>query len=251
MSSNVRVPNSLDAAVEQLGSIGRVVTARNWERAAILATYVMPDAGSGGRAEARSSAHLVSAREFARKGIHGLRSENTVLRYVNAWLSERPRPEPGETVDLDGLSDWPPSENVARSIQGQRREALVQGAEAAGAGQSKVLDIAQNPKALAAAIEADESTAAAAAGALINRELRSAGHSPMQPQRNVPDPRPDVMRHLDAMESAWIAYRSAYLELSETDPAGAETVDAQFRNLLVAINLWANPVPNDLEGIDS
>jgi hypothetical protein len=251
--STFQVPASLDDAVEQLEAIGRIVTAREWERAAILATYVMPDSGHGGRTQTGSSAHLVSAREFAERGIHGLRSHHTVLRYVNAWLDKRSRPRPGQTVSLRGLGPWPPDlEAPGRNIaDGSRREALVKEAEAAGTGASKVIDIASNPKALAAAITADEKTAAAAAEALINRELRSSGHRPMQPQRTVPDPRPDVVQYLDTMRSAWIAYRSAYLELVDTDPQAAAAVDAQFRELLIAINVWASPVPNDLEGIDS
>jgi hypothetical protein len=167
--TTVHIPDSLDEAVTELGAIGKIVTAREWERAAILATYVEPGEGQGARTS-RTTAQggLVSARAFARHGIHGLRSENTVLRYVQNWLDERPRPTPGETVDLDGLPDWPPDhENPARNITGEeRRDRLIKQAEADGTGASKVLDIASNPKAMAAAIKGDPDVEAAARAAL-------------------------------------------------------------------------------------
>jgi len=208
--TTIHIPSTLNEAVENLGAIGQIVTAREWERAAILATYVQPGAGQGARTSASSSGGLVSATVFASHGIHGLRSKDTVLRYVENWLAERPRPTPGEDVILDGLPDWPPDHTApARNITGpERREALVAQAEADGTGASKVLDIASNPKAMAAAIKADPDVANAAMNALVERNQRD--------PRLAPPPQTPEGKALDAMMSGRnAASRSIHQKIHE------------------------------------
>lgn len=216
--TQVRIPVSLDAAVEQLGVIGKIVTAQNWERAAVLAAYVQPDAGHGGRAETASSSRLVSATEFSRKGIHGLRSKDTVLRYVNAWLSQRPRPQPGEAVDLDGLPDWPPdTEAPGRNVGGdRRRDAIIAQAEADGTGASKALDIASNPKAMMAAIKADPNTEIVAKQAL--NEAALARHERLRPPPGSADSKAiqaDLMAKNDATRKITIPVLDAAVALQQ------------------------------------
>jgi hypothetical protein len=83
-----------------------VHTATGWHLAAILATAVEPGAGQG--TSRRTAGSRESASEFAARGIRGLKSENTVLRYVTLWTEHvGPRPKPGEVVKLP-TTPWPP-----------------------------------------------------------------------------------------------------------------------------------------------
>lgn len=163
----VHIPSTIEEAVESLNGIGRLLNATKWERAAIVATYVQPGLGHGGREETASSRRLESASDFAKRKIVGLLSKDTVARYANAWLAERPRPEPGETVDLDGLPPWPEDSEGSRNVkEPERIEAIEAQAEADGTGKNMAVKIAGNAPALAAAIKADRKTAEAAAAAL-------------------------------------------------------------------------------------
>ncbi len=96
------IPESVEACVTRLNGLGALLTATEWERAAIVATFVT--AGNVGDNQhtiepARSSS--LSPVEFAALGITGLRSKDTVRRYHDAWMNAgQPRPKPGDTVAL-------------------------------------------------------------------------------------------------------------------------------------------------------
>lgn len=98
----VQIPASLDEAVTTLGGLDRLLTAKRWERAAIVAAFVTLSEGKG----KRNVTSDISPVEFAALGIAGLTSKNTVAEYVRRWLEQRPAPRPGEKVDLDGLPEW-------------------------------------------------------------------------------------------------------------------------------------------------
>ena len=110
-----KVPDSAEEAVEQLGSLGRrvdainrLLSARKWERAAIIACLVGPERGKG-RPPSKSltiETFPFSTVTLSNLGIHGLRSSNTVAHYRNVWCRERPVPDFGDEVDLDGLPEW-------------------------------------------------------------------------------------------------------------------------------------------------
>jgi hypothetical protein len=108
--STFTIPASLDEAVGQLEGIERLLTAKRWERAAILATFVtLGEKGVGLSQSGNVKSDIsLSPVEFAALGIAGLKSHNTVQEYVRRWLEDsgRPRPEPGEVIDLDGLPPW-------------------------------------------------------------------------------------------------------------------------------------------------
>lgn len=103
--STFTIPASLDEAVGQLEGIERLLTAKRWERAAILAAFV--EIGEHGE-NRHTKRTLLSSRQFAALGIAGLKSHMTVREYVRRWLEDsgRPRPEPGQVIDLDGLPPW-------------------------------------------------------------------------------------------------------------------------------------------------
>lgn len=96
MSETITIPTTVEDAVEHLGGLGALITARKWERAAIVAAFVRLDLGSGGRQEASTSGDFESASSFAARSIVGLSSITSVTKYVQAWLDKHdgnyPRP---------------------------------------------------------------------------------------------------------------------------------------------------------------
>ncbi len=106
----------LDDLDRYRSNLDRLVTATEWERAAIVAAFVeFP--GQGSRSDLLTSEEVMSPERFAALGIAGLKSSNTVRRYVNAWQSTgRPRPNPGETVELP-TTPWPPSETTQDAVK--------------------------------------------------------------------------------------------------------------------------------------
>jgi len=85
----IHIPDTLEEAVESLNGIDNLLTAKGWERAAIVAAFVrLPDK------------RTVDA--FTARGIAGLTHEDTVRRYVLVWLaqSDGVYPEPGADVEL-------------------------------------------------------------------------------------------------------------------------------------------------------
>lgn len=106
--TTINVPASLREAKSRLGALGKLLTATEWERAAVLAAFVSLAEGRGkALANAGSS---ISCEEFSSFGIVGLKSKDTVRRYVQAWAdSGKPRPEPGTKVTLP-TEGFPPDE---------------------------------------------------------------------------------------------------------------------------------------------
>ena len=68
--------------LDELTGLSRLLTATDWEKAAIVAAFVESDAGHGKRPILDVSE---SAKAFAARKIAGLSSATTVLRYVAAW----------------------------------------------------------------------------------------------------------------------------------------------------------------------
>lgn len=103
----ITIPATLDEALATLSGIGRLLTAKKWERAAILAAYVEVKVGPPIAGKA-----AITATEFAKFGIVGLTDPETVARYVNAWMAEvGVRPAAGETVQLPTV-EFPPTPPV-------------------------------------------------------------------------------------------------------------------------------------------
>lgn len=99
---------------DQLDGVARLLTASDWEKAAIVAAHVTLDAGHGKR---REFAVSYSASGFARLGFAGLTTKDTVVRYVKAWTDTgRPPPTPGEGVEL-------PTVPFPRAAKAKRRPA--------------------------------------------------------------------------------------------------------------------------------
>lgn len=109
---NVRIPRTINAAVDRLMALDRLLTATGWELAAIIATFVEPATKGGDRrsVDFNSRSGIETADAFAKRGIRGLSSPSTVLRYVDLWMDNvGERPTPGESITLPDLP-FPPQE---------------------------------------------------------------------------------------------------------------------------------------------
>lgn len=80
----ITIPESMSGVADVLDGLGRLVTARQWERAALV--YAATTPGSGGPRTPSNGGQL-SFRAFAELGIYGLRSATTVSAYAEAWQS--------------------------------------------------------------------------------------------------------------------------------------------------------------------
>lgn len=78
----IAVPASLDEAIANLNGLGALLTAKQWQRAALV--YAFTEPGTGGPRTVRKSGQL-SFREFADLGIAGLRDAETVIWSRQAW----------------------------------------------------------------------------------------------------------------------------------------------------------------------
>jgi uncharacterized ferredoxin-like protein len=98
-----KIPATIRGATERLSAIGSLVQASEWERAAIVAAFVATTDGKG----QRNATSSISPVEFAKLGIVGLKSKDTVRRYHDAWMqhSGYERPKPGEYIP-DDLPEW-------------------------------------------------------------------------------------------------------------------------------------------------
>lgn len=147
-----------------------------WPFARLVACSVKKDNGHGKR-RGRDVSGKVSGREFADAAAT---STDRVLRYLTAWQQAAQR---GWVTDADLLTPADahhtadPDRPWASVYEAQsprltdpaRREALSRSAETDQVGLSKVLNIASNPKAMAAAIKGDPEVAQAARQALDQR----------------------------------------------------------------------------------
>lgn len=83
MNTKFTIPRTVEAAGKQLAELDGLITARSWQRAAIVYAFVSVADGKGKAPANRDSA--ISPAEFAALGIAGLRSDNTVRAYRGHW----------------------------------------------------------------------------------------------------------------------------------------------------------------------
>jgi hypothetical protein len=107
--TTVVIPTTIKKATEALNGIDSLLTAKGWERAAIVQAFTKP--GTGGPRTAPDSVQL-SIRQFAELGINGLRKQDTIRAYRQAWEDGGGDPDikPGATVKLPTIG-FPPSDN--------------------------------------------------------------------------------------------------------------------------------------------
>lgn len=160
----IRIPENMAEAQDRLTTLEGIATATGWERAAIVYAFTRDDLVVKGDQK-------ISFREFAKLGIAGLSSHNTVARYHDAWKlaveqHDAPEVEPGGQVELP-TAEWPPEYKYLGKIRDEElRERVHAAAEEAGVSPNIVAYVRENPGAIAAAVRADEKIAKAAADAL-------------------------------------------------------------------------------------
>jgi hypothetical protein len=105
-SKKITIPADIDAAVADLNGLGALITAKEWHRAAIVAAYVT--LGEKHVHIDRDATSSISPVEFAALGIVGLKSKDTVRRYVENWtkVAGLAAPRPGEIITLPDKT-WP------------------------------------------------------------------------------------------------------------------------------------------------
>lgn len=115
-AERIKVPKTLDEATTKLVDLDGLVTAREWERAAIVYAFTT-EADGPGRPKVNSD--LCSPQEFAALGINGLKSKTTVRTYRRAWQTaidakKAKPPRPGGQVTLPEMP-WPPAPTKAKA----------------------------------------------------------------------------------------------------------------------------------------
>jgi hypothetical protein len=109
-STTVAIPATIEEAVGALNGIDALLTAKGWERAAIV--YAFTEDGQGNNQHRRKTVNALTISEFADLGIAGLTTRETVALYRNAWLEKGdPNISPGDTVTLP-TSKFPPREDT-------------------------------------------------------------------------------------------------------------------------------------------
>jgi hypothetical protein len=111
--TTIHIPDSMADAIKSLTGISALLTAKEWERAALVYAFTDPGSGQGRRQPLTKTRERLSIIEFARVGIAGLKTQDTVAMYRNAWQSAiddgRAQPvSPGDDIELPTLT-WPPT----------------------------------------------------------------------------------------------------------------------------------------------
>jgi len=121
----ISIPTTIGSAGRQLAGIDKLLTASQWERAAIVWAFTEPSVG--GRPSKTGGNHTrFSFTEFAAKRIRGLTDKHAVAEYHRIWQEaidngDAPEIEPGDRVELPTI-DWPGRQDTA----GQRRYADIE-----------------------------------------------------------------------------------------------------------------------------
>jgi hypothetical protein len=106
----VSIPNTIKEAKAALGDLDDLITAREWQRAAIVWAFTR-DTKGGRPGKNPPEFGQVSVSEFAKLGIHGLTKRETVAAYRQAWEwaivnGHAVDAEPGRKVELPDV-EWP------------------------------------------------------------------------------------------------------------------------------------------------
>jgi len=120
--SGIVIPTSAQEAEARLAELGPLATAVEWERAVII--YALTKPGRSGPSTSSGSFTRISFTKFAQKGIHGLRTHNSVSAYWHTWQRAvdagiAPEVKLGDHVDLPEIawSDYyPPQETDVAEV---------------------------------------------------------------------------------------------------------------------------------------
>lgn len=171
--STIKIPATIEEATASLTSIDGLVTAKEWSRAAIVFAFTRNDGRGRPAAAVNARDGAFTMKQFADLKVTGLTKRDTVARYRKAWEQAV---ADGHATEVEAgqkamLPDVPWADYYTTlehpGYQRANSDALILQAQEDEVGPSKVIDIAKNPKAMAAAIKADPALAAAAADAIL------------------------------------------------------------------------------------
>lgn len=108
----VVIPTTIEQAVGALNGIDALLTAKGWERAAIVFAFTEERPAGNQPAQMANSRHL-SISDFAALGIAGLTTRDTVRLYREAWIDGGGATNigPGDTVNLP-TGKFPPRDDT-------------------------------------------------------------------------------------------------------------------------------------------
>lgn len=180
--TTLHIPATIDEATSSLASLDALITAKQWSRAAIVWAFT-EEGKPGPKPRDRTTSREISIVEFARLGIKGLTTQDTVRAYRQSWRwaidnADASDVQPGENVTLPDV-EWPGRQDA----DGKRRY------------------VEQTPKAIAQAINAGRVNEADVAAHLDSDTKREAF------KRLAADP--DVVGHDRTRFEAEIAMKKA------------------------------------------
>lgn len=104
----VSIPVSVEDAILSLTGIESLMTAKDWERAAIVYAFTANQQGS--QSGSRKVVNRLGVKEFADLGIAGLTTQDTVRKYRTIWAEYgTPGIQPGDEVALPN-KPFPPTD---------------------------------------------------------------------------------------------------------------------------------------------
>ena len=151
----VVIPTTIAAATEALAGIESLLRAKGWERAAIVYAFTEAEVGSNQHSGAAREVVRLPVREFARLGITGLSTQDTVRRYRSLW-AEYGDPDigPGDTVTLPDLGFPPEEQNLGSRMPKDVDDAVSKLVEVHGAEPVAEAVAKSEPRAVAASVVA-------------------------------------------------------------------------------------------------
>lgn len=166
--TKIKIPTEAELK-DRLAGLDKLLTAKRWERAAIIWAFTVNE-GKGRPEKMPENGHFpVTMTTFAGLKFAGLSKRDTVARYRDAWQDaiddgKAKEVHPGDEVELPDLP-WPPQTDHHRYNHPGVDE-LIKQADEDNVGVTKVLDIAENPSAMMAAIKASPEVRRAAVEAI-------------------------------------------------------------------------------------
>lgn len=129
LPAEVTIPATIAAATKALTGLDKLLTAKGWERAAIV--YAFTTAEEGRPKKLTTNGQLLSISEFAALAISGLGSRETVRKYRTYWeeAGGRRTVKPGQTVKLpkDGFPPMRDEKDRATDEKYQVKNGLTSG----------------------------------------------------------------------------------------------------------------------------
>lgn len=209
MSRTVEIPASIEEAKPVLNGLGRLLTATEWERAAIVAAFVEKGDPKTGRSNPRGNPR-VSYAAFAKLGIIGLRDDHTVARYETAWREHSGfrKPRPGQTVELPTKAFPSEAAGTAPASGGRPRTSAGEIRDAVARGDKRV--IAEVTEGLAASEDARDEVVKAIPGKMLDAVAKDAGRT----RNHAPSNR----AKLDEIFGPFVRLNKAVADLQRTLP---------------------------------